>query len=171
MHPIAVDGSSALRAFLSHHQPPSPTRRHRHTLLPSSPRPVTKEQLSVSHGDGMQLLCSSSDDRETLSPRCRYDRCTDTLTTSGNHLVSFQFRWQNTHSAPCVRPTHLGVERDPTIKMRCRRSLLSSQLLELLGATSQPGVSEHNLKKSVCSCNDFDVVLISLLIWRAPPNV
>lgn len=56
MHPIAVDGSSVLSAFLSHHQPPSPTYRHQHTLVPSSPRPVTKEQLSVSHCDRMQLL-------------------------------------------------------------------------------------------------------------------
>lgn len=126
MHPIAVDGSSAVRAFLSHHQPPSPTRRHRHTLLPSSPRPVTKEQLSVSHGDGMQLLCSSH--RETLSPLCRYDRCTDTLATSGNRLVSFQFRWQNTHTAPCDRPTHTSVWKT-TLQLRCAAADRSSALL------------------------------------------
>lgn len=117
--------------------------------------------------------CSSS--ATPLTTERRYllsvDRsCTDTLTTPGNHLVTFQFCWQKPHSAPCVRPTHLGVENDPTIKMCCRRSLLSAPL-ELLGATSQPGASKQKLKKSVCVCKHFDVVLISLLIWRAPPNV
>lgn len=144
MHPIAVDGSSALSAFLSHHQPPSPTYRHRHTLLPSSPRPVTKEQLSVSHGGRMQLLCSSSDKRDVISS-VDMTVARDTPTMSGNHLVSFRC-WQNTlgHGR-----THLGVENDPTIKIRCRRSLLNT-LLELLEATVRHSQKCPNRTKRNC---------------------
>lgn len=102
--------------------------------------------------------------KEMLSLLCRYDSCTDIQTTSGNHLVFFHFTGR-THSATCVRRTHLGVENDPTNKIRCCRLFLNAPL-ELLEATSQPEVSKQDIH------NDFDtVVLISLLIWRTPPNV
>lgn len=38
MHPIAVDGSSALSAFLSHHQPPQP-----HMQAPAHTSPLFLE--------------------------------------------------------------------------------------------------------------------------------
>lgn len=157
MHPIAVDGSSVLSAFLSHHQPPSPTYRHQHTLVPSSPRPVTKEQLSVSHCDRMQLLSQK---------RCYLFSVDMTVArTYKPRLAITLFSFISTHSVTCVRRTHLGVENDPTNKIRCCRLFLNAPL-ELLEATSQPEVSKQDIH------NDFDtVVLISLLILRTPPNV
>lgn len=125
--------------------PPAP---HAGTDTHFSPLPQGLSQRS-SYQSATVTGCSFSAaplTKETLSPLCRYDHCTDTQTTSGNHLVSFRFTgW--THSATCVRWTHLGVENDPTIKIHCRRSLHSA-LLELLEATSQPEVSKQNPKKS-----------------------
>lgn len=134
MHPIAFDGSECILVPSSTPQPQmqAPT----HTLHQGLSQRSSYQSARVAgcsfSAASLQLLWQK---RRYLL--CRYDSCTDTPAVSGNHLVSFRFTGR-THSATCVRRTHLGVENDPTIKIRCRRSLLNTTRVARSCCTSQP---------------------------------
>lgn len=144
MHSVAVDGSSVPSAFLSHHQPPSSTCRRRHTLLLSSLRPVKKSSYQSVAVAG----CSFAAAPPTKGVR-------DAISS-----VEAAIGWMHHESGG-----HTSVWwNDPTIRSRCLRLFTE--------AAPWPEVPKQNLERSVCTRNDFNtVVLISLLIWRTPPNV